>query len=342
MLISKIQKDLFNFVDPDPEDRDGLIEFWYSANSNALSAALTKEDGLKLILNVSSFAAFEELSKKLFLIADTLILRDIRRWTPDEVELRDIPIPDEYKPGYWEELSGELKKLRPSPLTLLYRPNLYWTSTEKVLNNGHRVHYASWDYISIPDYFVNWMTGSGRSYMETGKIVYAPFIPPLDMELEFLKNDVFLPDYFNGQPCFHQQYDWLNQENLNTLFSLKFPFLDNLDIETISKVKDDHNDAFLSFSSSLLDSINSVKALFGTADFVKEARYIQKHQIDDEINKIGKTIKKIESYSSLRKMGILAGLTGLNAALHLGASAPALATGAAATESAGVRPYICH
>jgi hypothetical protein len=324
---------LFDFISSDPEEMEGLVEFWYSANSLSLSAALSKAEGLNLIINVSSFESFESLSKKLYLVADTLILRDTRKWTKDELGLRFIPIPQGYKPGYYDELADELQKARPSPLTLLYRPPLYWTSTCKKLNNGYTVAYAGWDYNSIPRQFVQWIMGAGRSYFQTGRMVYAPFIPPLEMELEFLKRDVFLPDYFNATPCFHQNYDWLTANALNALLSLKFPFLDGLNIETISEIKDDHRDEFQSFSRTLFNAVQGVKASFGTDGFIREVRYIQKNQIDAGLNDIEKTISRIAAASSLRKQGILVSLIGLNAAILSGAPAAAIAT--ATTGSVG-------
>jgi hypothetical protein len=78
MLPSRVQRDLFDFVDHDPDDFSGLIEFWYRANSEILSATLAVHRGLNVILNVQSFRNFESLAKLLFLIADTLILRDTR------------------------------------------------------------------------------------------------------------------------------------------------------------------------------------------------------------------------------------------------------------------------
>src|SRR6266851_6980269 len=102
-------------------------------------------------------------------------------------------MPKNYKPGYVDALADELRRASPSPLTLLYRPNLYWTSTTKVLNNGYEVAYAGWDYNSIPTEFVKWIAGAGRPYFETGTMVYAPFIPSLDMELDFMRHGVSLP-----------------------------------------------------------------------------------------------------------------------------------------------------
>lgn len=248
-LVARIQRDLFDFVERDPDDFAGLVEFWYQANSEALSAALTADAGLSLIVNVSSFKSFEAFSKKLFLLADTLILRDTRDWATDKTGFRAIPMPtSDYRPGFEKDTIEELRNLRPSPLTLLYRPKLYWTSETKTLNNGLNVAYAGWDYNSIPSAFTDWIGGAGRDYMKTGKIVYAPFIPPLAMELEFLNNGVDLPSHFGAASLFHQQYDWLSNDSLQALLALRIPFLEGLDIDALSKVKRDNHDAFTSFS----------------------------------------------------------------------------------------------
>jgi hypothetical protein len=96
-LLPRIHQDLFDFIDHDPDELGGLLEFWYRSNSEALSAALTAQSGVNLIVNVSSFQSFESLAKKLFLVADTLVLRDTRKWTQEEFGNRTIPIPI----GYW-------------------------------------------------------------------------------------------------------------------------------------------------------------------------------------------------------------------------------------------------
>lgn len=331
-LLSRIQSDLFDFTDHDPDDYGGLLEFWYQANSPALSAALTSAEGLTLIVNIDSFAGFEHLAKKLFLVADTLVLRDTRKWTKEETGFRSIPIPTkEYRPGYLDDVADELQQLRPSPLTLLYRPNLYWSSTAKTLNNGLHVAYAGWNYNSIPEQFVEWISRDGRNYLKTGKIVYAPFIPSLEMELEFAKNGISLPDYFNAQPCFHQKYSWIKGDRLNALFSLKFPALDGVDIETIQKIKQDHQDEFEKFSKTLLSAIGGVKSSFGTEAFLQDVRYIQEHQINAAVSDVDRTVSKIKRSDALRKSGLLVGLVGLNAAAYLGAGLPWVVSGLSAS-----------
>jgi hypothetical protein len=186
MLLAKIQADLFNFTEQDPEDFAGLVEFWYQANSAALSAALTSHSGLNLILNVTSFRNFEALAKRLFLVADALILRDVQRWATTRGDLRFIPLPTgKYEPGFLRDSLEELQKLRPSPLTLSQRPNFLWTSEAKTLNNGLHVAYAGLTHPPIPSEFLDWMRGSGREYMKTGQVIYAPSFPHWKWSLSF-------------------------------------------------------------------------------------------------------------------------------------------------------------
>lgn len=335
-LLAKIQRDLLDFVEQDPDDLPGLVEFWYLANSEALSAALTAQSGISLILNVQSFDAFEVLARRLFLIADTLILRDTRDWADHSSEFRTIPMPIDgmYRPGFLHEAMNELKSLRPSPLTLLYRPTLYWTSTTKVLNNGLKVAYAGWDYHPLPSSSLAWIAGPGREYLKTGQIVYAPFVPPMSTELEFLKSGVNLPTQFGASSLFHRQHEWLNEVELAALLSLKIPFLDGIDMHTLSKVKEDNRDAFRAFGRSLLNSLNGIKAAIHTEAFAKEVKKIQRDQIDAALSDVERTFQRIERSSALRKSGVLTGLLGLNAVALIGAPPVALVTGLATAAAA--------
>jgi len=331
MLSARIQQDLFDFIGNDLDEAGPLTEFWYGANSAALSAALVDQPGFSLVVNVASFQAFEHLAKRLFLLADTLIIRDTRQFTEEETTVGEVLIPTgEYKPGYWADIGAQLKQLRPAPLALQYKPELMWTSTHKNLSNGYQAAYAMGRFSGIPRDFVTWITGAGRGYLNTGQVIYAPFIPPLAMELEFLKNGVSLPDQFNATPFFHQNYDWLSEERIQALLSIKVPFLDGIDITTIHSVKEDHRDEFGNFSRALSNSITGMKAAMGTEAFAQEVRYIQRNQIDAALSDVGRTIKKIEKMKSLRQGSLLTGLIGINAAAYMfGVPEVTAATGAA-------------
>lgn len=343
MLLARIQQDLFDFTERDPEDFPGLVEFWYRANSEVLSAALTAHQGLNFILNVQSFNNFETLAKRLFLVADTLILRDTRDWASDAGGYCDMPVPTgPYVPGYLSDTRSELQQIRPSPLTLLHRPDLYWTSTAKTLNNGLHVAYAGAGYHPIPAEFLSWIAGPGRDYLKTGQVVYAPFIPPLAMELEFLKNEVDLPRQFGAVSLFHQRHEWLSEDRLQAILSLNVPFLDGLDIATLSVLKQDNYDAFSTFSRSLLDAVSGIKSTMGTEGFAREIRTIQRNQIDAALNDVEKTVRRINQSRALRKQGILAGLVGLNAAAFIGVPEATLVTGLAAGTAAMVAERVAH
>ena len=344
-MISRIQQDLFDFIDPDTQELEGLIEFWYMSNSDALSAALLNDNGHKIMINVSDFNRFEYLSKKLFLLADTIILRDTRGLIPNDAEGgMSIPMPTgNYEPGYYKEIISELKKLRPSPFTIIPRPELYWSSTKVDLNNGFDMVYAvSFSpYVMIPKEFIKWITSTGRQYLKTGKIVYAPFIPPFEIEQEMWnKHKVVLAEQFNASPFF-ETFEYFDKKNIESLLSIQFPYFENLDIETISKIKEDNYDEFGNFSRSLTNSIKQIKSTIGSQEFVEEIKYIKRNLIDDNLSKIDQKMRHIGKMRSLRDSAILTSLLGLNAISYLGLGDPkTLIAGATGTLGAFVLEHV--
>lgn len=331
MLLGRIQSDLFDFTNrEDPDDFGPLMNFWYRANTTVLSAALTAHPGLKLIVDVPSVQSLEQLSKKLFLVADTIVLRGLSSKQQNEQLVPDLLTPTAgYKPGYFDEVVGDLKNLRPSPLTLM-EPTPYLTSTIKTLRNGQQAQYATQMGGGTPREIVEWLSNRGRQLLVSGRFTYAPFIPSLEMEQEFIRKGVDLSAYFNTSPCFHHNTDWLTKQQLDVLFALRFPYLDGLDLDTLSRIKDDYRDEFESFSRMMLNSLNSVKVAADTEQFAAEVRNIQRNMIDAGVSDVEKTFKKISSLSSLRRKGMLVGLLGLNVAATLGAPELFLVSGLAA------------
>jgi hypothetical protein len=322
MLLARIQRDLFDFTSQeDPKDFGPLMNFWYRANAPALSAAITAQPGLKLIIDAPSVGTLGQMSQKLFLLADTIVLRGLSPEPPrdlEQLEPEHLTPTANYKPGYIDEAISQLEKLRPSPLTLM-GPTPYWSSTSKTLKSGLHAAYATDMHRGTPREIVRWIAGPGRPLLESGRLAYAPFIPSLEMEHEFIRQRVDLSAYFNTSPCFHHSADWLTRQQLDTLFSLRFPSLDGLDLDTLARVKQDYQDEFQAFSRLMLDSLNTVKAAVDTDQFAAEVRHIQRNVIDAGVSDVEKTFKKISALASLRKKGMTVGLLGLNAAAYFGA-----------------------
>jgi len=115
------------------------------------------------------------------------------------------------------------------------------------------------------------------------------------------------------------------------LFSLQFPCLNGLDLDTLARVKHDYHEEFETFSRLMLDSLNTVKAAVDTEQFASEVRNVQRNLIDAGVSDVERTFKKISALSSLRKKGVAVGLLGLNAAAYLGAPELFLVSGLAAS-----------
>lgn len=335
-MLRKMSEDFFNYVGLHDTAKKGLIDNWYRENYIPLACALNNSEGLKLLINVESLSEFEKYCKKLFLFADTIVIRDIQKRQEDEFELVEIPVSNDYRKVY-NELNG--KKIPP---ILVAPPQAgYWTSSKLKLNDGNEVPLA----IKLSSYFPSkayeWMLNSGKPYIETGQIVYAPFIPSLEVELEFLKQGVSVPSFYDTQSFFHKECDWLSDKSLTTLLMLKLPTIENLDITTLNEIKSDNYDSFKIFRNEILNSITQIKSNFGTEDFLRELKYIQRNRIDDNIDKLNLEVKKIESMRSLRRLGIAIGLAGIDILAYLNLSTEAsLITGITTNLSGIVNEHI--
>lgn len=323
-MLTKLYKDFFDYVSLHDVHKKGLIDQWYRENYLALACALRNTEGLKILINVESLVDFEVYCKKLFLFADIIVVRDIQKRDEKETELIEIPVSDKYRKTY-HELNGK----RIPPILVPPPQAGYWTSSKLKLNDGNEVPLA----VKFNSYFPNkayeWMLNNGKQYIETGQIVYAPFIPPIEVELEFLKQGVNLPSFYDLQPFFHKEYDWLNKKNLTSLLMLNLPTLENLDIDTLNRIKADNYDDFKAFRSDILDSIKQIKTNIGTEEFINEIKYIQRNKIDDSIDQLNKKLKRIESMRTLRALGGVIGLVGFNIAAYLGLSSVIPITGLA-------------
>ncbi|WP_346859509.1 hypothetical protein [uncultured Draconibacterium sp.] len=323
-ILAELHKDLLDFSNLHDTEKKGLIDQWYRHNFLALSCALKYSDGIKLLLNVENFKDFEKYSKKLFLFADTLVLRDIKKRTQDEFELIQLPETNIYDKKY-EELEGK----RIPPIHIPPPQAGMWTSSKIKLNDGNEVPLAVKFNSYFPSESYDWMLGSGKQYLQTGQIVYAPFIPPIEVEQEFLKQGVNMPSLYDTQPLFYKDYDWLNEKSFASLLMLNLPTLDNVDIATLNEIKNDNYDSFKLFRNNILDSVQEIKSKFGTEDFLREIKYIQRNKIDDNLDKLEVKLKKIQKMRTLRQVGACIGLAGVNIVGLLGLSSVVPITGLA-------------
>ena len=310
MMISTLNLDLLNCVDlhDDKSYKMGLFDEWYEANFVNLAYAIKREEGLKLILDVNSFSNFEVYCKKLFLISDVLILRDTIVRNEKENTAVVIPVRDcrkEYP---------ELKTIEGS-LILKAPPHAgNWTSSSDKLKNNEVVPLA----IKYGSYFseqvYDWFLGSGREYISQGNIVYAPFIPSLEIEMAFFNKGYSFSDNYNYMPLYSKSYDWFDADSLKSLFLLNLPTLENIDIETINQIKQDDYDNYCLFRNEILNSIKDIKACYGKTNFMEEVRYIQRNRIDDNLNKLQMRMKRLKRMDTLRKMSLAIGAISIDIA----------------------------
>lgn len=319
-MIKELNNNLLMCADLHHEDevKMGLIDEWYRTNFCNLAVAIKKDQSLKLIVDIDSFENLELCYKRLFLIADTLIIRNSVSKTEADNHSISIPVnPDIYQTHY----EFDPKEL-PPVLMVPPQGGGIWSSTILEMKNGIYAPIAVRFGSYFPSSYYQWIIGSGRSLLQNGQMVFAPFIPSFKVESEFISKGFSIPQSLNAQSCYFNNYNWLQTENLFSLLSLNIPSIENVDIETMVKIKNDHHDAYKQFSTELFDSINSIKSLIGTQEWAKEVRYIQKNKIEDNLDRIRTELAKLEKMRSLRKLGYALVLAGLDISTYFGIANP--------------------
>lgn len=334
-MLKIINSHLLDHVDlhDDIAYKIGLFDNWYESNFINLISAIKNTDGFKVLLDINSFHNLENYCKKLFLLTDVIVLRDAIQRIDGEFENVFMPIAES---AYLDKQYIDVDSFPPIVISPPQGCG-NWTGSKTLLNNGEEAQLA-WKFASFFSRQVyDWiLSRNGRKYIETGQIAYAPFIPPINVELEFLKKGFNVSESFDVQTLYCNEYDWLNENHLYSILNLNIPTVEYVDIETLKRIKDDNYDSYQFFRNDLLASINQIKSSMGTADFHRELRYIQKNRIDDNLDKLNIEMKKLKRMSALRKVGLTLGVIGLDFSFFDGtlASIPILETAALGIEEA--------
>lgn len=277
----------------------------YKENFLTLVKAIQQKEGLKLIVDVDSFETFEKQFKKLFLLTDAFVVRDVTKRSLNEISSVSIPVSEQYKYPADIDYENFPPFIIPPPLGV----QSYWTASKTMLKNGTTVPVAFKYHSFFPKGFYEWTFGEGQKYLKTGQVIYAPFIPSLQMECELMRMYKYsISDSFNAQAGYFVNYDWLNDADLNTLSYLKLPTIENIDIETLNKIKEDNYDSYRAFSNELLNSVKNIKSAFLSDKWAEEIRYINKYQIEENINRINIELSKLKRMRTLRSKGMAIGL----------------------------------
>lgn len=336
MQLRTFNQAMYKWCDLDEEAKVGLLNFWFNSSCFDLAKVLLNEKGNKLIVNTDSFVNFEQITKRLLLFADILAIRDTRPFPEPGLEI--VPIPLDH--GKFER--PELENLQRPKIMRMFGGSYTYTSDTfiKPLSDGRTACVAMGSPIRFPDDTYDWIFGKGKEYFETGQVIYAPFIPPIEVELEFLKQGYSLPETFGAQPLFSDVTDYLNTTELSALLKLNLPTLDNLDVSTLKKVKDDYQDEFQSFRNNIIESVTKVKSAVGTEQFYNEVKHIQRNNIDDSLSKLSKRVNSISKMQSIRTAGCFVGVAGLTLSAILGIPQTAVVAGATANLTAFIADFI--
>lgn len=128
---------------------------------------------------------------------------------------------------------------------------------------------------------------------------------------------------FEKRNNFFQSSSFLSN-NAQEVLSIEFPFLENISLTDILKIREDENDAFIHFTAGLTRAVEEIRK---NEPLTKhEIRRIQHEYIEDGIALLNLRLKKISKFRTLRMAGCLLTTGTLIISAITGAQLPTIAT----------------
>ena len=321
--VSRLHRELNAFRNIHAPAAKELTTLWYSERAEDLAVVAAAHPGVKLCLNVSGFSKIDSLLKKLSLVSDLVLCRDIRPWGGPGMAM--VPIPPDF--------SGlePLPDVDPSqaPPILIRRPAGSLTLTSSQTSFGAFV--AVGQLAMFPEGTFEWLESSGRSWLESGAAMFAPFYPDLEVETEFIRQGVYPSAGVGAIPIDPSSATgWQSDKVTAGVLRLNVPWLENASPELIQQFKADEGHAFLAFRNSLLTAIEQAQGAVGSNEFSRDLQRIQRDVLDEGVARLQELSKRLARLQSLRSAGVLVGTlaTGISCMVGLPLTATIAASGA--------------
>lgn len=311
------------------EDRH-LTSLWYGLVGEDLAKTFRAQEGSKLIINGDEISHWDAAARTALILADFIAIRDTRPTPDDKKEVIMSHIPQ------WSLYNKAMVPEPDFPILLKsFETGMLASDGMEVKGKGYAAGSLYLPKI-FEDEIYTWLFGEGMKFQKSGRVIFAPFIPDLPVELEFLKNGVSISKQFDAESLWSTKIDWLNSDNILALSNLDIPKLNQISIEDMLRVKEDYHDEFLAFSRSIMKGITMIKSASDDEGFLRECRSIQRDLIDDQIDKMTSRLRHISAMRWAGIAGVSVGIAGLTFSGISSANLPSLVTGMASATAGGI------
>jgi hypothetical protein len=326
-VVRRLHRELSTFRSIHAPAEEELTNFWFSRRTLDLAVAAAAHEGVKLCLNVNGFTQIDPLLKRLALIADLILCRDIRAW--GQPGLAFVPVPPDFS-GF--ECLPETDPSRFPPMLLRDPAGPgYITSSQVSCSGDRQAALMGVEMCKLPEGTYQWLNGGGRPWLDSGSVMYAPFYPDLEVETEFIRQGAYFPTVLDAIPIDPANATgWQSDKVTAGVLRLQVPWLDNVSPELIAKIKADEGHAFALFRNRILSALEESCAAAGSSDFGREVKRIQRDIVDEGVARITEVADRVSRMQTMRAAGVLAltVVTGISCMVGLPVTAGLAATGA--------------
>lgn len=286
-----------------PDDTNpALVGFYFNARRKEVSTAISAFNGYKLLLSPTSSQSLTDIVKRGLLLADLVVLNHPSLPTEPATNLFVVPSWFPRKKYSFEILRGN--KIPPH-LVLGGRAIL-------AAGDQYKLADGSWDGVpafsemaTLPNDIAHWCLNDGRHLLESGDVIYAPMLPPADWEQYLFTTGINFQSIYKTYRLLPQTDTYLNEHVAKAMFQIDLPLLQNIDLETLQKIKEDERPSFDKFRSYMTAAFNDLADAAGTENFERQLSRIAHEKIDPGIEEIRSIHRRINKLKITRFMNIL-------------------------------------
>ena len=351
--LQELMRDLYDFALMADIGSRERMSFWYSGMELALARAIRSSSGLKAVVQIDPSTDPSEVTRRLALVCDLLVLSHTERskpvpfmimpappdfWSPrigrvpvKRIDPREAPSVDDSSEASEEPETVASQAKSGSPRRQTPLPEQEPSPLAPRCTPGGSFAIARITDEPYPEAIYGWLFEEARDLVLAERTVYAPFLNGIGFQ------KVSDPDHdvrratssiLKANVVAQSQDTWLSPKTVHAVLALDIPYLSDIPLPVLSKLMEDESEAITYCRNAILAACDELKGSIGSETLTSEIQRIQRNIVDEGVQRILAKCRSIEKRRWFRVAGCSVATLGAEIAAVAAGSIPGAITAA--------------
>ncbi len=359
--LRELHTNLKEIVSRNPDFQNSLLDFYLKSQYEKYISTIQSKNGRNLCITSSNTQTLKDQLKKIVLIADTIVFNTtdfvknptldafpfpggfdsdlVRVMYATEKETKHSFIPNAAELLSFIGMAITDKTLEPihdsilgydidNPQNSYKRNQFYLSSTKQKDIHGIERPILVGLTERYNDSIYQFIFNEADYLFKNGNLVFTPYLRTSSNDNNTLHNVLKAGTLNSDLSVFDSSFSESSIQ-MNILENIDIPYIENVSIQTLSKIIKDEGDALASFRKQFHRAVEDLKELKDHESIKKELKYIKRNLFEDELDKVELLCKKVIKMKTLSAVGavVTTGIIGISAYFGLDIASIVMATG---------------